>query len=129
MRLLLDTHSFLWFIMGESKLSDQALKLIEDENTQKLVSIACLWEIAIKYSLNKLTLTEPFQTLFPKQLQVNGMDLLHITVDHLTELTKLPFHHRDPFDRLIIAQAIVENLPILSIDSVFDDYPVKRLWK
>lgn len=129
MKLLLDTHTFLWFIIGDSKLNPKAQSLIEDENNKKLVSIVTLWEIAIKGSLGKLTLEAPFHILFPKQLEINGLDLLPIKIDHLTEVTKQPFHHRDPFDRLLIAQAIVENLSILSIDAAFDDYPIDRLWK
>jgi PIN domain nuclease of toxin-antitoxin system len=85
-------------------------------------------EIAIKTSLGKLTLSAPFNELFPAQLKLNGIELLNIKVDHLSTLTTLPFHHRDPFDRLIIAQTIVEKLPVISLDAAFDAYGVTCNW-
>jgi PIN domain nuclease of toxin-antitoxin system len=128
MRLLLDTHAFLWFIMGSPNLSVNARALIENPANERLLSVASLWEIAIKVSLGKLTLSAPFDELIPAQLKLNGIDLLSIKVDHLSTLTTLPFHHRDPFDRLIIAQAMVEKLPVISIDAAFDTYGVTRDW-
>ena len=128
MRLLLDTHAFLWFIMGSANLSVNARALIEDPANERLLSVASLWEIAIKTSFGKLTLSAPFDELIPAQLKLNGIDLLNIKVDHLSTLTTLPFHHRDPFDRLIIAQAIVEKLPVISLDGTFDAYGVTRHW-
>ena len=128
MRLLLDTHAFIWFIMGSANLSVNARALIENPANERLLSVASLWEIAIKTSLGKLTLSVPFDELIPAQLKLNGIDLLNIKVDHLSTLTTLPFHHRDPFDRLIIAQAIVEKLPVVSLDGAFDTYGVTRLW-
>src|ERR1700704_3050184 len=119
MRLLLDTHAFLWFIMGSANLSANARSLIENPANERLLSVASLWEIAIKTSLGKLTLSVPFDQLVPAQLQLNGIDLLNIKVDHLSSLVTLPFHHHDPFDRLIIAQGLVEKLPIISLDSAF----------
>ncbi|HXM50708.1 MAG TPA: type II toxin-antitoxin system VapC family toxin [Pyrinomonadaceae bacterium] len=128
MRLLLDTHAFLWFIMGSANLSVNARALIENPANERQLSVVCLWEIAIKTSLGKLTLSAPFDELIPAQLMLNGIDVLNIKVDHLSTLTSLPFHHRDPFDRLIIAQAIVEKLPVISLDGVFDTYGVTRHW-
>jgi len=128
MRLLLDTHAFLWFIMGSANLSVNARALIENPANERQLSVVCLWEIAIKTSLGKLTISAPFDELIPAQLMLNGIDVLNIKVDHLSTLTSLPFHHRDPFDRLIIAQAIVEKLPVISIDGVFDTYGVTRHW-
>jgi PIN domain nuclease of toxin-antitoxin system len=128
MKVLLDTHAFLWFIMGSASLSVNARALIEDAGNERLLSVASLWEIAIKTSLGKLTLSAPFDELIPAQLKLNGIDLLNIKVDHLSTLTTLPFHHRDPFDRLIIAQAIVEKLPVVSLDGAFDTYGVTRHW-
>ena len=128
MKLLLDTHAFLWFIMGSANLSDKARILIEDPANERLLSVASLWEIAIKNSLGKLTLASSFDELIPEQLRMNGIGLLNIRVDHLSVLTTLPFHHRDPFDRLIIAQAILENFPVVSIDATFDTYGIARLW-
>lgn len=128
MRLLLDTHAFLWFIMGSANLSVDARALIENTANERLLSVAGLWEIAIKTSLGKLTLSAPFDELIPAQLRLNGIDLLNIKVDHLSTLSTLPFHHRDPFDRLIIAQAIVEKLTVISLDGAFDTYGVTRHW-
>jgi PIN domain nuclease of toxin-antitoxin system len=128
MRLFLDTHAFLWFIMGSANLSVNARALIENPANERLLSVASLWEVAIKVSLGKLTISAPFDELIPAQLKLNGIDLLSIKVDHLSALTTLPFHHRDPFDRLIIAQAMVERLPVISIDAGFDTYGVTRDW-
>src|SRR5262245_61893629 len=109
MNLLLDTHSFLWFIMGSPRLSGNARALIEDDAHDKRLSTASLWQMAIKLSMGRLTLAEPFGVLIPQQLRVSGIEILNIEIDHLAALTMLPFHHRNPFDRLIIAQAIVEQ--------------------
>ena len=127
MKLLLDTHIFLWFIMGSSSLSVHARDLIEDVENQKFLSVASLWEIAIKSSLGKLILSGPFDTIIPQQLSLNGFELLNIDVNHTAVVATLPFHHRDPFDRLLIAQAMVEKMPIVSVDAAFDAYPVTRL--
>ncbi len=128
MRLLLDTHTFLWFIMGNSNLSVNARALIEDTANERLLSVASLWEIAIKLSVGKLKLTAPFDVLIPQQLGLNGIELLNIKMEHAAVVAGLTFHHRDPFDRLLIAQAMAETIPIMSIDTAFDAYPVTRLW-
>ncbi len=128
MRLLLDTHTFLWFIMGSPNLSAAARSLIEDAANEKFVSVASLWEIAIKLSIGKLNLSAPFDVLISQQLSLNGFELLNIEIDHTAVVATLPFHHRDPFDRLLVAQAAVEKMSIISIDPVFDAYPVSRLW-
>ena len=104
MKYLLDTHTLLWFLTNDKKLSDRARQLIENSNNESFLSIVSLWEIAIKTALGKLDLAEPFEQMFPKQLQLNRIEVLDIAVDSLTKLTTLPFHHGDPFDRLIIAQ-------------------------
>ena len=128
MNLLLDTHTFIWFIMGSSNLSAHARALIEDVANEKFLSVASLWEIAIKLSVGKLTLSAPFDVLIPRQLSLNGFELLNIEIDHAALVATLPFHHRDPFDRLLIAQASVEKMSVVSIDAVFDAYSVTRLW-
>src|ERR1044071_1973704 len=128
MKLLLDTHTFLWFIMGNPNLSANARALIEDLANEKFVSVASVWEIAIKISIGKLALSAQFGTLIPQQLSVNGFELLNLEVRHAATLINLPFHHRDPFDRLLIAQAIVEQMQIVSTDSFFDVYQIQRLW-
>ena len=128
MRYLLDTHTLLWFISEDKQLSDRARRLILDSSSEIFLSIASLWEIAIKVNIGKLSLDEPFEQLFPKELHFHKIKILDITVDNLVQLTTLPPHHRDPFDRLIIAQALVESLPIIGVDRIFDTYGISREW-
>jgi PIN domain nuclease of toxin-antitoxin system len=128
MKLLLDTHTFLWFIAGSHNLSQTARELIEDVANEKLVSIASLWEIAIKHSIGKLPLAAPFSALIPQQMALNGFDSLPIEIHQISLLVALPFHHRDPFDRLLIAQSLAEGIPLVSADSNFDAYGVQRFW-
>ena len=128
MKLLLDTHIFLWFIAGDLNLSSNARILIEDSANEKFVSAASLWEIAIKHSLGKLDLSDDFDVLFPNQLEVNGFEMVPVKTAHLSNLISLPFHHRDPFDRLLIAQTVAENMQIVSVDRVFDSYNISRHW-
>lgn len=128
MRLLLDTHTFLWFIEGSNQLSEQARSLIEDLTNDRLLSTASLWEMAIKTSINKLELQDSFTDLVEYQIRGNAMSILPITPLHLDILKTLPFHHRDPFDRMIISQSLSEEIPILSKDAAFDSYGVERLW-
>src|SRR5215213_196665 len=105
MRALLDTHSFIWFVEGDQNLSPAARQSITDPANEILLSAASLWEIAIKVSIGKLSLTQPFQTSVLGQMAYNDIRLLDISVAHILEVLTLPFHHRDPFDRMIIAQA------------------------
>lgn len=128
MNLLLDTHAFLWFMAGDAALSKTARSAIENESNNLFVSAASLWEIAIKVSIGKFELSEPFETLIPHQLAENDMELLNISVEHTALIASMPFHHRDPFDRLLAAQAKVEQLTLVSIDDIFDAYGVTRLW-
>ena len=104
MRYLLDTHTLLWLFADDKRLSDSARELIESQSNDIFISIASLWEVAIKVSIGKLTLDKPFEQVFPEELRLNNIEILDITVDSLIKLTTLPYHHRDPFDRLIIAQ-------------------------
>jgi PIN domain nuclease of toxin-antitoxin system len=127
-KLLLDTHIFLWFIAGHQRLSLAARNLIEDDANQPYLSIASLWEMAIKLSLGKLSLGQPFEQLISQQLRLNGIELLPIAVEHVNQVVTMPFHHRDPFDRLLVAQAMVEQIPIVSADEAFKPYEIKRLW-
>ena len=127
MKLLLDTHTFSWFIGGEPQLSAEARRLIEDEANTRYLSIASAWEVAIKAGLGKLDLRMPLAA-FWAQIPRNGVALLPIAIEHLSAVSALPLHHRDPFDRLLIAQALVERLPIVSADPLFDAYPITRLW-
>lgn len=128
MKILLDTHTLLWFIAGDANLSQTARLAIEDAANEKFVSAASVWEIAIKISIGKMNLQIDFDKLFPHQLDINGFELLPIEIKHSSQTIRLPFHHRDPFDRILIAQATAENMNIVSTDAVFDDYPIKRLW-
>jgi PIN domain nuclease of toxin-antitoxin system len=128
MTLLLDTHSFLWFCQDDPSLSATAKSLIEDAGNRKLLSIASCWEIAIKAGLGKLRLGEPSGTYVPNALARTGFELLPISVAHVTGVETLPVHHKDPFDRLLIAQSIIEGVPIVSVDAAFDPYTITRLW-
>jgi PIN domain nuclease of toxin-antitoxin system len=128
MRILLDTHSLLWFLTDSPKLSSSLKVMLEPEDIFPLVSMASLWEIAIKITLHKLDLPVPFDVLIDKELPIIKVDTLSIELKHMKVITQLPMHHRDPFDRLIIAQALAEDIPVISADSAFDAYGVKRLW-
>jgi PIN domain nuclease of toxin-antitoxin system len=124
---LLDTHTLIWFINGDTELSKKARELIEADNSINFISIASLWEIAIKVSLGKLQLNTSFEEI-NRQIEINGFQWLPITFDHTLILSKLPFHHRDPFDRMIIAQSIANNLTIISRDSNFKNYEINVFW-
>lgn len=128
MRMLLDTHAFLWFIEGNTNLSDTARELIADEENQRFLSIGSLWEISIKVSIGKLEVGMTFTELVSQEVYGNDIKLLRIQPKHLDELAKLPFHHKDPFDRLIIAQSLAENIPVVTKDKAFGSYPVTVLW-
>lgn len=128
MNLLLDKHVFLWFCQDDPGLSAAAKTLIEDPSNRKLVSVASCWEIAIKARLGKLKLGEPSASYIPAALARTGFELLPISVLYATGVELLPLHHRDPFDRLLVAQAMGELFPIVSADSVLDVYPITRLW-
>jgi len=127
MKIILDTHTFLWFVNDSPELSNSAAELIESD-VDLWISIASLWEISIKVNLNKLDLPDDFDRFIPHQIAVNGIEILPINLQHLIALTKLLLHHRDPFDRILIAQAIAEDVPIISIDKKFDLYGVNRQW-
>jgi PIN domain nuclease of toxin-antitoxin system len=128
MKVLLDTHALLWFIGGDPKLSGAARESIVDPANSKYVSAATPWEIAIKTSLGKFTPLGPLDILLTAQFRRNGFQLLPIEFSHSAAVSTLPFHHRDPFDRLLIAQAITEGMALVSVDSAFDMYGVQRLW-
>ncbi|MGD9893920.1 MAG: type II toxin-antitoxin system VapC family toxin [Dehalococcoidia bacterium] len=128
MRLLLDTHAFLQFIIGSPNLSTVARRLIEDPRNVRLLSIASIWEIAIKLRLGKLELTQRFENVFPHQIEMNAVSILSIAIPHLAVIATLPFHHRDPFDRMLVAQSMVEGIPLISSDATLDQYAIDRLW-
>ncbi len=127
MRILLDTHIFLWWINDTPELSPKARKAIANPANECLVSMASHWEMAIKLSLGKLKIGGNFATFVPEQLALNGFHTLGVEFRHTARLIALPFHHRDPFDRLLAAQALEEKLPIVSADPVFRHYGVKQI--
>ena len=128
MRVLLDTHTLLWFVLDDPSLSATAKAAIEDPTNHKLVSIASCWEMAIKAGLGKLGLVEPVAAFLGRELPANNLDLLDISLAHATAVETLPQHHKDPFDRLLIVQAQIEGIPSVSVDAVFDLYGVTRIW-
>ena len=128
MRVLLDTHTFLWFLLEDPQLSTTASDVIIDPTNDIELSPATYWEIAIKISLGKYALPEPYDIFMEREIATNDFHILPIEPKHTAVLTTLPFHHRDPFDRLLIAQAMAEAIPILSVDTAFDAYLVTRLW-
>ena len=125
---LLDTHTFIWYLTDNPRLSAHVKLLIEDENNEKLVSIASIWEMAIKHSIGRLNFSLPFMEFVRQQLTVSNIGLLEINLQHIEVVASLPLHHRDPFDRLIIAQSMAEQIPILSVDAIFDAYAIARVW-
>ena len=128
MTLLLDTHTLLWFLTNDTSLSGRARAAIEDPANVSHVSAATLWEVAIKFALGKLKLPAPYADIFPRQLELNGFVLLPISPAHCVALLGLPFHHRDPFDRLLLAQAKAEGMTLVTDDGQFGPYGVPLLW-
>jgi PIN domain nuclease of toxin-antitoxin system len=128
MNALLDTHTVLWYLQGNSNLSSKARNIIEQKQNILYFSIASLWEIAIKQGLGKLQLQRPFRDLEPALLQLNIQTLPIAFADTETYLS-LPLHHRDPFDRMIVAQAINSSLVLVSRDTLLDAYSIQRLWQ
>lgn len=128
MNILLDTHAYLWFIGGNERLSNVARSAIEDAGNLKLISVASLWEITIKHSLGKLQLKTDLRKVVSEHISDNGFDLLSVETAHLLALSTLPMHHRDPFDRLLIAQALSGKLTICSADKAFSNYDVELVW-
>lgn len=128
MRLLLDTHAFFWWIGDDPALSRKARSTIAEPENECLLSVVSCWEIAVKASLGKLRLPAPVGRFIPEQLAANAFGLQDILLRHAARVADLPFHHRDPFDRFLAAQALEENLAIVSADRVFSRYGVIRIW-
>ena len=128
MNLLLDTHAFLWFVGNDARLSPAARTAIESPDNQKWVSIASCWEISIKNGLGKLTLSDPVDEFLPREISTNHFSLLSVQLTHATFVAGLPNHHRDPFDRLLIAQSMLESYELVSCDAAFDAYGIQRIW-
>jgi PIN domain nuclease of toxin-antitoxin system len=125
---LLDTHSFLWFVLNDPKLSTPARTVIQDEVNEICISPASIWEIAIKISLGKYRLNTGFESFWTDAIQRNRMTVLPIAITHAARVTSLPFHHKDPFDRLLVAQALTEQMPLVSVDPRLDAYGITRVW-
>lgn len=128
MNLLLDTHTFIWWADEPEKLSEDVLQALQDESTQLLLSIVSIWEMQIKIQLGKMKLSLPLKELVESQQQANAVQILAISKEHIFALDSLPFHHKDPFDRLLIAQGIVENATLVSVDPRLSAYPVNLFW-
>lgn len=126
MRLLIDTHILIWFLEGNKLLSKSRRQIIADSQNDVFISIASLWEIAIKISIGKLTLAQSLEDVI-KQIAIENIKILPILPEHTLEVSTLPFHHRDPFDRIIIAQSKIENLPLIADDGEFSNYGIKIL--
>ncbi len=128
MKLLLDTASFLWFVGNSPKLSRKAQQTIRDLNNEVYLSVASVWEIGIKLSIGKMSLTQPIKSFVISQLTMNRMKLLAIELDEIETISQMPLHHKDPFDRLLAAQSLVHRMPIISNDPKLDYYGVNRIW-
>jgi PIN domain nuclease of toxin-antitoxin system len=128
MKLLLDTQAILWFLLDDHRLSGRARENISGPDALIFISPVSLWEIAIKISLGKYALPAPFEAFWDEQFLTNDFALLPVSVSHAARVVNLPFHHRDPFDRLMIAQSLVEGMPLVSSDIIFDRYGVERVW-
>ncbi|MDX2285001.1 MAG: type II toxin-antitoxin system VapC family toxin [Bacteroidia bacterium] len=131
MQVLLDSHVLIWLYLGDQKLSTQARNLIESSDSECFMSLASVWEIAIKSKLGKINIGVPVED-FVADIIENGIQMLRIDLKHILATQRMEFHHRDPFDRLLFAQAIVENMVLISADEIADVYferePVKRVW-
>ena len=128
MKILIDTHALLWLITDDKRLSEKSKACFIDAENELYFSMASFWEICIKVSIGKLALSENWEQTIKQELMFNSVKLLPISTDHCVQVAKLPFFHRDPFDRLIIAQAITEELHVMSIDEHFSKYSIPLIW-
>ncbi len=128
MNLLLDTHIFIWWEIEMYKLSAKRLQMLEDESNTLFLSLASLWEIQLKIMLGKFKFPKPLPEIIREQQNINDLRILPMTIEHIYELENLPFHHKDPFDRMLVAQALAEDIPLISSDRQLDAYGVRRVW-
>lgn len=128
MRVLIDTHVFIWWTSDVKMLSTRVYDLLIDPNTEAVLSIVSIWEMQIKSSLGKLRFKTTLPELVDDEINRNRIDLLPLSLSHIYTLSNLPLYHRDPFDRILIAQSIDADLQIISIDEKFDNYGINRLW-
>lgn len=129
MRTLVDSHTMVWALDNPARLSNAAVEVVENAGNRLTVSAGTIWKISIKTGLGKLVLSLPFREWIDKAISDLGLDILPITPEFAHRQATLPFHHRDPFDRLLCAQCLVEDIPLVSADAVFDQYGVRRIWK
>jgi PIN domain nuclease of toxin-antitoxin system len=127
-KLLLDTHAFLWFVHGDLRLSGKARRRIEDARNDSFLSIASVWEMSIKIGLGKLKLPDPLEETLDRGARDNRIGLLAITKAHVLAVSALSKHHGDPFDRLLVVQAKQEQMALVARDPAFDDYSIRRIW-
>ncbi len=128
MRLLLDTHAFIWWFGAQDKLSTHVLNLCQDPDNNLFLSITSIWEMQIKLQLGKLTLAKSLGAVIEDEQRVNQLEIMAIALEHVLALEKLPLYHKDPFDRLLIAQAIAEDVTLISGDHQLTRYPIKVIW-
>jgi PIN domain nuclease of toxin-antitoxin system len=127
-KVILDTHTFLWWITDSDRLSARASAILSAPENTLLLSAASAWEIVLKQQIGKIKLPGPAEKYIPSQLTLNRIDTLPISLGHALRLADLPMHHRDPFDRILIAQSIAERVPIVTADPQFAQYTVKTIW-
>lgn len=125
MNLLLDTHIFIWWDIARKNLTTQRIQMLTDQKNNIFLSLAGVWEMQIKIQIGKFSFPHSLAAIVEEQQKINNLQILPVNLDHIYELDNLPFHHKDPFDRIIIAQAIVENLTVVTDDPAFSAYPVK----
>jgi PIN domain nuclease of toxin-antitoxin system len=128
MKILLDTHCWLWWFSQPERLSSEAIAQITDETNELWLSVASIWEIGIKVSIGKLPLPEPIDSYISSRIEEMGARECEITAHHALQAAKLPLYHRDPFDRMLIAQAKIENMTIITADAIFKQYEVSIIW-
>ncbi|MCY3977867.1 MAG: type II toxin-antitoxin system VapC family toxin [Chloroflexi bacterium] len=128
MRYLLDTSAFFWYVSDHQRLSSVAAERMKDPPSIFHLSLVSIWEVAIKFNMGKLDLPLPFDEFVDKTIHSYSLRLLNIQIPHLRRVARMPLHHRDPFDRLLIAQSQVENIPVITSDAAFDSYEIQRVW-
>ena len=128
MKSILDTHTFIWWITNDPRMTDKVRKIIADSSNELFLSVASCWEMVIKMQTGKLKLTDDPGSFIPDQMYLNGIQGLAIQISHVLHTHKLPLYHRDPFDRIIISQSYVEQIPVITNDPLFEKYDVKVVW-
>ena len=128
MRVLLDTHVWLWLLTDPEKIPSKSMAIARDESNELFLSVASGWEIAIKYGIGKLPLPEPPSTYVPSRLSATGVQVLPVTLNHVLSVAELQPHHRDPFDRMLVCQSRIENIPLMTADGTFSAYGTNIVW-